>query len=115
MLWNGNECGQAKLMRISGQLFLVQIATDQKELETVEYFNSLGSMIRNGVRCKSETESRIATAKSPFNRKKTVFIRKLNLNLRAKLVKCYIWSIALYGAETLTIRRVNQKYLKDLK
>jgi hypothetical protein len=24
----------------------------------------------------------------------------LDLNLRKKLVKCYIWSMALYGAET---------------
>jgi hypothetical protein len=26
-------------------------------------------------------------------------------------VKCYVWSVALYGAETLTLRRVDQKYL----
>jgi hypothetical protein len=32
-------------------------------------------------------------------------------NLRKKLVKCYIWSIALYGAETWTLHRVDQKYV----
>jgi hypothetical protein len=26
-------------------------------------------------------------------------------------VKCYIWSIALYGAETWTLQKVDQKYL----
>jgi hypothetical protein len=31
---------------------------------------------------------------------KTIFTSELNLNLRKKLVKCYIWIIALYGAET---------------
>jgi hypothetical protein len=30
--------------------------------------------------------------------KKTVFTRKLVLNLRKKQVKCYIWGIALYDA-----------------
>ena len=35
--------------------------------------------------------------------------RKLNLNLKKKLVKCYIWSIALYGAETWTLRKVDQE------
>jgi hypothetical protein len=40
-----------------------------------------------------------------------LFTSKLDLNLRKKLVKCYIWSIALYGAETWTLRKVNQKYL----
>ena len=29
------------------------------------------------------------------------FTRKLDLNLRKKLVKCYIWSVALYGAKNL--------------
>jgi len=27
------------------------------------------------------------------------------------MLKCYIWSIALYGAETWTIRVVDQKHL----
>jgi hypothetical protein len=29
-----------------------------------------------------------------------------------KLVKCNIWSIALYGAESLTLRGVDQKHLE---
>jgi hypothetical protein len=35
----------------------------------------------------------------------------LDLSWRKKLVKCYIWSIASYGVETCTIRKVDQKYL----
>jgi len=31
-------------------------------------------------------------AKVAFNKKKTLFTSKLDLNLRKKLVKCYIWS-----------------------
>jgi hypothetical protein len=31
--------------------------------------------------------------------------------LRKKLVKCYIWSTALYGAETWTLPVVDQKHL----
>jgi hypothetical protein len=38
-------------------------------------------------------------AKAAFNKKKAVFTSKLDLNLRKKLVKCDIWSIALYGAK----------------
>jgi hypothetical protein len=30
-------------------------------------------------------------------------------------VKCYIWSIALYGAETWTLRAVDQKYLESFE
>ena len=49
--------------------------------------------------------------KAAFNRKKTLCTRKLDLNLRKKLVKCYIWRIAFYGAETWTLWKVDQKYL----
>jgi hypothetical protein len=39
-------------------------------------------------------------AKAAFNKKRTLFTRTLDLELRKKLMKCYVWSIALYGAET---------------
>jgi hypothetical protein len=29
------------------------------------------------------------------------------------LVKCYIWCVALYGAETWTLRAVDQKHLES--
>jgi hypothetical protein len=34
---------------------------------------------------------------------------------RKKLAKCYIWSIALYGAETWTPRKLDQKYLESFE
>jgi hypothetical protein len=73
---------------------------DQKQLENVEYFNYLGSMITSDARCTREIKSRIAIAKTAFKKKKNLFTSKLELNLRKKLVKCYIWSIALYGDKT---------------
>jgi hypothetical protein len=39
----------------------------------------------------------------------------LDLELRKKLVKCYVWSIALYGAETWTLRAVDQKRLESFE
>ena len=42
--------------------------------------------------------------KAAFNKKKNLFTSKLNLNLRKRLVSCYVWSTALYGAETWTLR-----------
>jgi hypothetical protein len=35
-----------------------------------------------------------------FNKNKTLFTRKLDLDLRKKLVKCYNLSITTYGAHT---------------
>ena len=54
-------------------------------------------------------------AKAAFNEKRTLLTSTLNLELRKKLVKCYIWSIALYGAETWTLRTVDQKHLENFK
>ena len=44
-------------------------------------------------------------AKAAFNKKRALFTSTLDSELRKKLVKCYIWSIALYGAETWTLRQ----------
>jgi hypothetical protein len=88
---------------------------DQKQSENVEYSNYLGSMITNDARCTREIKSSIAMAKVAFNKKKNLFTSKLDLNLRKKLVKCYIWSVALYGVETWTLRKVDQKYLESFE
>jgi hypothetical protein len=70
--------------RISRQPSPVQIMTDQKHQDNVEYLNYLGCMITNDKRCTRENKSRIAMAKAEFN-KKTLFTSKLDLNLRKKL------------------------------
>jgi hypothetical protein len=36
----------------------------------------------------------------------------MDLEMRKKLVKCYIWSIFLYGAETWKLRAMDQKHLE---
>jgi hypothetical protein len=81
----------------------------------VEYFSYLGSMITSDAKCKREIKSRIAMEKAAFNMKKTHFTSKLDLKLRKKLVKYYIWSTAVYGTEKWTLRKVDQTYLKSLK
>jgi len=53
--------------------------------------------------------------KAAFNKKRTLFTGTLDLELRKKLMKCYVWSIALYGAETWTLRAVDQKHLESFK
>jgi hypothetical protein len=106
---------KTKVIRISRQPYPMKIMIDQKQLENVEYFNYLGSMITNHARCTREIKSRIAMEKAAFNKKKNLFTSNLDLNLRKKLVKCYIWSIALYGAETWTLRKMDQNYLESFE
>jgi hypothetical protein len=55
---------------------------DQKQLENVEYFSCVSNMIANDARCTREIKSRITMTTAAFNRKQTVFARKLSLSLR---------------------------------
>ena len=95
-------------MRISRHPSPVQIMIDQNELDSVEYFRYLGSMITRGAR-----RTRIATANAALGKKYNPFTSKFNLNLRMKLVKCYTWRTALSGAETWALRNVDQNYLES--
>jgi len=96
---------KTKVMRISRQPSPIQIKIDQIQHEDVEYFSYLCNLIIKDAKWAREIISRFAMAKTAFN-KKTIFTSKLDLNLRKKIVKCYIWSIASYDSETWTLREV---------
>jgi hypothetical protein len=52
---------------------------DQKQVENVENFNCLDSLITNDARCANVIKYRISMAKATFN-KKTISTSKLDLN-----------------------------------
>jgi hypothetical protein len=63
-----------KIMRISRQPFPVKIKIDQKQLENVESFKYLGSILTNDGRCTCEIKCSIAMAKAAFNKKRTFLL-----------------------------------------
>jgi hypothetical protein len=71
---------------------------EKKNKKRVQSFSDtvyLGSMLTNDVRCTCEMKRRIGMANAAFNKKRVLFTSELDFELRKKLVKCYIWSIAL--------------------
>ena len=98
-------------------LTLLVCVCDLGALFIVLYFYVivLECLLTNDGRYTREIKSRIAMAKAAFSKKKTFFTSKLDLNLRKKLIKFYIWSMALYGAETWTLRTADQKYLESFE
>jgi hypothetical protein len=58
-------------LRISRQPFQLQIEIGLKQLEIVEYFKYLDSLITSGTRYKREIKAKISMEKAAFNRKKT--------------------------------------------
>jgi hypothetical protein len=77
----------------------------------VKSFKYLGSILTNYGKSTCEIKCRIAVAEAAFNKERALCTGTLNLQLRKKLAKCYIWSVALYGAETWTVRAADQKHL----
>jgi len=106
---------KTKAMRTSRQPSPITIVIDQKQLENVECFKYLGSMLTNDGRCNCEIKSRIAMAKVAINKKKNLFTTTMDLNLRNKLVKSYILSMVLYGAETWKLWAADQKHLESFE
>ena len=63
-------------------------------------------MLTNDGRCTCEIKSRIAIAKAAFNKKKILFIRKMDLNLRKKLLNatfgawlCMVLKLGRFGQQ----------------
>jgi hypothetical protein len=106
---------KTNLMRITRQPLRVKIIIDQKQLENVESYKYLGRILTNDGRYTCEINCRIAMAKAAFHKKRTLCTSTLDLELRKKLVKSYVWSIALYGAEIWTHRTMDQKHLESFE
>jgi len=79
---------KTKVMRISRKSFPLKIMIDQKQLQDLESFKYLGSILTNDGRCTCEIKCKIAMAKAAFNKKIALFTSTLDLELRKKLVKC---------------------------
>jgi hypothetical protein len=82
---------------------------DQKQLQTLEYFDYFGSMTTNDARCAWESKSGIAMEKTAFNKENSFFASRLDLNLRKKQTATF------GGAETWTFQKVDQKYLESFE
>ena len=81
----------------------------------MESFKYLGSILTNNGKYTFGIKCRIAKAKGTFNKKRALFTRTWDLKLRKKLVKCCVWNIALFGAETWTLRAVDQKQVESFE
>jgi hypothetical protein len=93
----------------------LQITIINRELKEVDHFKYLGSVLTRDGYCTREIKMKIAIAKEAFNRKKLLLTSKLNIELNKKLVRFYVWSIALYGSETWTLRKLERKYLESFE
>ena len=79
----------------------IDIRIRDESVEQVDSFKYLGCNISSDMNCCQEVKQRIEMAKEAFNRKRSIFCRSSEKELRTRLVKCFGWSVALYDAEIL--------------
>ena len=84
---------KTKVMGISRQTSAVTIMLNQTQLESVECFKYLGSMLTNDGRRTCEIKCRIAMAKATFNNKKNLFTSTLDLELRRQTTE---WNVYIF-------------------
>ena len=88
----------------------VNISVEGRPLEQVESYVYLGQLITEDGR---EIRRRIEIARKEFiNMKNILTSRKLNIETRKRIIRCYILSTFLYALETWTIDKENWKRIE---
>jgi len=83
-------------------------------VEQVSQFRYLGSLISEDGSCTKGIWSRIEMAKKVLMEKKIVYW-KMNLELKKGIMKCLVWSVALYAAKTWTLTQTDRRRLEDFE
>ena len=91
---------------------VLNIKVNENQLEQVNKFKYLGSMLTSDGSRQCETRSRIAMVKEVFNKHKILKVKGVNRQLRKRLVKSLVWNVLLYGSETWTLKAADVKRLE---
>ncbi|KAL1446308.1 hypothetical protein WDU94_012325 [Cyamophila willieti] len=90
-----------------------QLTINNQQIERVQHTMYLGTVINENWEATQEIKTRIAKARSAFNKMSKVFkSHDLTIETKTRFLKCYIFSILLYGAESWTL---NESLTKKLE
>jgi len=107
---------KTKVMRVRKKISVndqpMHIVINGVVVEQVKQFRYLGSLITEEGTCVAEIKSRIAMAKDAFNKRRELLTNRLSKELKKKIVMTLVWSVALYGAETWTLRKAERMKLE---
>jgi hypothetical protein len=106
---NGNECFKI-LVRKSRQSSLQKIVIDPTQQERVEHIKYFGGITIFHVKLIEHSHGKTA-----FNMEKNLYVSKLHLSLRGKIIEVLHMERSYSGAPTWTFRRLYQKYLANFE
>jgi hypothetical protein len=79
------------------------------------HFNWMGIVLSKWWNMYTLNRIQVCNGELTVSNHKTFFSSKLDWNLRNKLIKCHIWSIAFYSAGYWILQKVYQKYQESSK
>lgn len=89
------------------------IYVNSTKLEQVDQIVYLGYQLNCKADSQGEVRSRIEQARAAFRRmNKVLCSRDLKLSLRIRLLRCYVFSVLLYGVEAWTVNKSDLKRLE---
>ena len=103
----GMNVKKTKTMVVSKESNIqANIMVDNEALEQVDNFKYLGQNITPDGKNEKEIKTKIAIAKNRFNQMyKVLTSRQISMELRHRLLVCYVFSVILYGCETWTLTK----------
>ena len=94
----------------------MQLKLNNNKLERVFYYKYLGTWISSDGDMSKEIKSRIEIARLSFcNMRKTFSNRDLTLELRTRMLKCYIFSTLYYGMEAWILKKKDIQKLQSFE
>jgi hypothetical protein len=106
---------KTKVMKVSRNGGEINISIDEQKVEQVSKFKYLGAWITEDGRSEVEIRTRIGMAKDAFNKRKELLTRGMSKEVKKKIVKTVIWSVALYSAETWSLRKEDIRRIEALE
>ena len=92
------------------------VTVNTMQIEQVNHFKYLGSWITSDGRSDMDIKCRLGQAKQTLmDMRNVICARNLGFHLRTRLLKCYIWSVLLYGCESWTLSKNMEKSLRQQK
>uniref|UniRef100_A0A8D8W5N2 Craniofacial development protein 2 n=2 Tax=Cacopsylla melanoneura TaxID=428564 RepID=A0A8D8W5N2_9HEMI len=107
------NANKTKLMIISKNVINdCHLYTNGIQIERVTKYNYLGTNINEEWDNTLEIKVRIGKARSVFNQMSAVFkTHNLNLDTKMRILRCYVFSVLLYGVESWTLNEAISKKL----
>ena len=85
-------------------------------IKQTKHFRYLGSLIRGSARCTNKIKRRIVLVKQTFIDLGYILRnKKMSFRIKFRLLKCYVWSVFLYGCKTWTMTKETIKKVNALE